>query len=82
MRRDGGDGVQDSERVGLRNTYSAGVQDPAAIRIDIEMLGGWYMFNVSADALVREITAFYFYRRRRHDEVVDAIILTEYRTQL
>jgi len=35
---------------------------------------------MSADALVREITAFY--RRRRHDEVVDAIILTEYRTQL
>ena len=31
------------------------------------------MFNVSADALLREITAFY--RRRRHDEVVDAIIL-------
>ena len=28
---------------------------------------------MSADALVREITAFY--RRRRHDEVVDAIIL-------
>ena len=34
-------------------------------------LGGWH--NMSADALVREITAFH--RRRRHDEVVDAIIL-------
>ena len=33
-------------------------------------LGGWH--NMSADALVREITAFH--RRRRHDEVVDAII--------
>ena len=34
-------------------------------------LGGWH--NMSADALVREITAFH--RMRRHDEVVDAIIL-------
>ena len=34
-------------------------------------LGGWH--NMSADALVREITAFH--RMRRHDEVVNAIIL-------
>ena len=41
-------------------------------------LGGWH--NVSADALVREITAFH--RRRRHDEVVDAIILAALESNL
>ena len=35
---------------------------------------------MSADALVREITAFH--RRRRHDEVVDAIILAALESNL
>ena len=41
-------------------------------------VGGWH--NTSAEELVREITAFY--RLRRHDEVVDAIILAALESNL
>ena len=41
-------------------------------------IGGWH--NTSAEELVREITAFY--RLRRHNEVVDAIILAALESNL